>query len=95
MLLQKSDRLVTIGITDARFHGSLCFLGLLWLRRLGGLRLGRGRLVHTPSILGPTSRMTVSERDWAQKAGAVKTKINRPANTIRLSAWNADPPRAA
>jgi hypothetical protein len=95
VLLKKSDRLVTIGITDARFHGSLRLLGRLWLRRLGGLRLGRGRLVHNPSILDPTSRITTSEREWAQKVARVKTKIDRPANTTRLSAWNADPPRAA
>ena len=42
------------------------------------------------------SRITASVREWAQKASAhVKTKINRPANTTRLSAWNADPPWAA
>jgi len=48
MFLQKSDRLVTIGIADARFHGSLCRVGWLLLRRLGRLRLGRGRLIHNP-----------------------------------------------
>jgi hypothetical protein len=48
VLLQKSDRLVSIGITDARFWGSLSRIGWLLLRRLGWLRLGRGRLIHNP-----------------------------------------------
>jgi aspartate kinase len=48
VLLQKSDRLVTIGIADAGFHGSLYRVSGLVLRRLGGLRLGRGRLIHNP-----------------------------------------------
>jgi hypothetical protein len=52
--------LVSIGIADAGFHGSLCLLGWLVLRRLGRLRLGRGRLIHNPSILWRTFR----QRSW-------------------------------
>jgi hypothetical protein len=48
MLLQKGDRLVSIGVTDAGFYGSLCLLGRLVVRRLRRLRLGRGRLIHNP-----------------------------------------------
>jgi hypothetical protein len=56
VLLQKSDRLVTIGIADAGFHGSLCRISWLVLRRLGGLRLGRGRLTHNPQYPRPDER---------------------------------------
>ena len=56
VFLQKSDRLVAVGIADSRFHGSLAGLGRLVLRRLlGGIRLGCGRLSHNPSIPGRAS----------------------------------------
>jgi hypothetical protein len=72
VLLQKSDRLVTIGIADARFHGSLCRVGWLLLRRLGGLRLGRGRRIHNPQY----------------PLGHAWTKISRSSQTTRLAAWD-------
>ena len=54
VFLQKSDRLVTVGIADARFHGSPCRVGWLVLRRLrGGSGSGVDDSVTTPSILGP------------------------------------------
>ena len=47
VILQETDRLVTVGITDSRLHGSPCRIGWLVLRRLlGGIRLGCGRLSH-------------------------------------------------
>ena len=85
VLLQKSDHLVTIGIADARFPGSLFLLGRLVLERLGGLRLGRGRPFPIPSILGRASEPVTPS--WLRRASRptpeiehVKTKINRPAS---------------
>ena len=53
---KKADRLVTVGIADSRFHGSLCRVGRLVLRRLlGGIRLGCGRLSHNHQYPRPAS----------------------------------------
>jgi hypothetical protein len=45
MLLQKADRLITVGIADSRFHRPLV-CRLLLRHLLGGIRLGCGRLSH-------------------------------------------------
>ena len=73
VFLQKSDRLVTVGIADSRFHGSPCRSGRLVLRRLlGGIRLGCGRLSHNHQY----------------PLGHVRTKISRSSQTTRLAAWD-------
>jgi hypothetical protein len=72
VLLQKSDRLVTIGVADAGFHGSLCRVGWPLLRPFGRLRLRRRRHIHNPQY--PLERL--------------KTKINRRVSTTRLAAWD-------
>jgi hypothetical protein len=80
MFLQESDRLVSIGIADAGFHGSLDRVGWLVLSRLlgrlGWLRLGRGRLIHKHQY--PRAH--------------VKTKINHRADTTRLAGVEQESP---
>jgi hypothetical protein len=82
MFLQKSDRLVSIGIADARFHWPLYRVGWLVLSRrlgrLGWLRLGRGRLIHNHQY--PRAH--------------VKTKINHRAGTTRLARVEQESPWA-
>jgi hypothetical protein len=83
VFLQKSDRLVSIGIADAGFHRSLYRAGWLVLcrlvmGRLGGLRLGRGRLIHNHQY----------------PRELVKTKINRRADTTRLAGVEQESPWA-
>jgi len=79
VLLQKSDRLVTIGVANAGFHGSLCRVGWPLLRPLGRLRLRRRRLTHI--LQYPLERL--------------KTKINRRVNTTRLARVGQEPLWAA
>ena len=73
VFLQKSDRLVAVGISNSRFHRSPCRSGRLMLRRLlGGIRLGCGRLSHNHQY----------------PLGHVRTKISRSSQTTRLAAWD-------
>jgi hypothetical protein len=108
VLLQKSDRFVTIGIADAGLDRSLCRVGWLVLRRLGWLRLGRGRLTHNPQYPRPEERRNsrpasaTNELDHTEHARAgpknadrVPTKINRQLSPLDSLGVEQEPVWAA